>query len=526
MAFSVAYSQSYFSTTTSNTNSSVNISHLGSITLGSIYGSISDPFRDLEGRFLDVYNSSGNVSFRVGNNSGKFNISVAGANGAFFPSAETGNIILRKQTTNKVIFSLNNTANDGNHSFVFGDDVNQNTLNILNNGRIGIGTSNPQHNLDIKTGGGYLRTFTNGTEYVVNTTGGWARSFKFTNDSDNEQTTSFGSINGTAFISSGFNNSSDPTGYNNRKFVLTPSGNVGIGTVSPQETLHVNGSIRGNIGTGALRVKSSTGYLDLGAQNSSWAHIYTDRPAVIFNKDIYTTTNSFSSYTGDLLLKAQGSEKFRIKSSNGYVGIGTTNPAAKLHVFNGDNSYGAILANADEASFSLYTKSISTQPVNIESFRLGLKYGTDENNGFISFYRGGGTSGGFLGFSTNGIERIRVDNNGNVGIGTSNPDSELTVKGKIHTQEVNIDLNGAVAPDYVFLEDYNLRTLDEVSYYINKNGHLPNIPSAKKMEEEGVNLKEMTLKLLEKIEELTLYTIEQEKRIKQLEKKLNENEKK
>ncbi len=99
---------------------------------------------------------------------------------------------------------------------------------------------------------------------------------------------------------------------------------------------------------------------------------------------------------------------------------------------------------------------------------------------------------------------------GNVGIGTTAPDAPLTVKGHIHAQEVTVDLNGAVAPDYVFYDDYALRSLEEVQRYIDLHGHLPNIPSAKEMETEGVHLKTMNLKLLEKIEELTLYVMEQD----------------
>src|SRR5690606_16940493 len=106
------------------------------------------------------------------------------------------------------------------------------------------------------------------------------------------------------------------------------------------------------------------------------------------------------------------------------------------------------------------------------------------------------------------------DVDGNVGIGTTNPDAKLTVKGKIHAQEVKLDLEGAAAPDYVFNEDYDLKTLDEVRAHIDKEGHLPNVPSAKDMESNGINLKEMNLKLLEKIEELTLYILEQDKKIK------------
>lgn len=106
----------------------------------------------------------------------------------------------------------------------------------------------------------------------------------------------------------------------------------------------------------------------------------------------------------------------------------------------------------------------------------------------------------------------------NVGIGTATPDSKLTVKGNIHTNEVKVDLLGAVAPDYVFYKDYNLKSLKDIENYIATEGHLPNIPSAKTMETGGIHLKDMNLKLLEKIEELTLYTIQQEKRINTLEK--------
>jgi hypothetical protein len=99
---------------------------------------------------------------------------------------------------------------------------------------------------------------------------------------------------------------------------------------------------------------------------------------------------------------------------------------------------------------------------------------------------------------------------GALGIGTTTPDEALTVKGKIHTNEVRVDLNSPIeqGPDYVFEPTYNLLPLSEVESYIKANKHLPEVPSAKQMEEEGLNLKEMNLLLLKKVEELTLYVIE------------------
>lgn len=124
---------------------------------------------------------------------------------------------------------------------------------------------------------------------------------------------------------------------------------------------------------------------------------------------------------------------------------------------------------------------------------------------------GGGGSGGS--WTENGNDIYYTA--GKVGVGTSSPDYELTVKGKIHAEEVKVDLQ-VPAPDYVFKTDYSLLSLDEVQNHIDQYGHLPNIPSAREMEENGVNLGTMEMRLLEKIEELTLYLLQQEEQIQQL----------
>lgn len=127
-----------------------------------------------------------------------------------------------------------------------------------------------------------------------------------------------------------------------------------------------------------------------------------------------------------------------------------------------------------------------------------------------------------------------TEKNGMIGIGTQTPDELLTVKGKIHTQEVLVDLKGAVAPDYVFERyftgaselnsHYRMPSLSELAVYIEKYHHLPGIPSAKELEEEGLSLKAMNLLLLEKIEELTLYTLQQQKEIEALKEKVSKLE--
>jgi hypothetical protein len=97
---------------------------------------------------------------------------------------------------------------------------------------------------------------------------------------------------------------------------------------------------------------------------------------------------------------------------------------------------------------------------------------------------------------------------GFLGLGTTNPDAKLSVRGQVHAQEVKIDLSGSVAPDYVFAKNYKLPSLEEVKAYIDQHQHLPEVPSAKEMDANGINVREMNLLLLKKVEELTLYMIE------------------
>ena len=133
---------------------------------------------------------------------------------------------------------------------------------------------------------------------------------------------------------------------------------------------------------------------------------------------------------------------------------------------------------------------------------------------------------------------LQIMSNGRVGIGTTSPDAKLAVNGDIHAEEVRVDLT-VPGPDYVFEEDYDLPTLESIESYTQQNKHLPGVPSAQEMEENGIDLGVMDMLLLKKVEELTLYLIEQneligdlkyqneqlEKRVKLLERKpVHENE--
>ncbi|MDR7130065.1 hypothetical protein J2X69_002412 [Algoriphagus sp. 4150] len=119
-------------------------------------------------------------------------------------------------------------------------------------------------------------------------------------------------------------------------------------------------------------------------------------------------------------------------------------------------------------------------------------------------------------FTANQGVKLTVENNGSMGIGTSALSGYmLAVNGRIRAKEVKVETGWS---DFVFKSNYVLPTLAEVEEYIKEKGHLKDIPSAEEVAENGIFLGEMDSKLLQKIEELTLYIIEQNKRIENLEK--------
>jgi hypothetical protein len=95
---------------------------------------------------------------------------------------------------------------------------------------------------------------------------------------------------------------------------------------------------------------------------------------------------------------------------------------------------------------------------------------------------------------------------------------KLTVTGKVICEELKVQLQGAW-PDYVFENKYNLMPMSELRDFITNNNHLPNIPAAASMEKNGIEVGEMQRKMMEKIEELTLYVLQLEEKVNNLSKK-------
>ena len=126
------------------------------------------------------------------------------------------------------------------------------------------------------------------------------------------------------------------------------------------------------------------------------------------------------------------------------------------------------------------------------------------------------TSNGML--TTELKEHMRIKFNGNIGIGTANPDEKLSVKGTVKAMRVKVTQTGWA--DFVFAPSYRLPPLGEVERFIRQNRHLPEIPSEKEVAENGVDLGEMNRRLLQKVEELTLYIIQQEKEMRVVKERL------
>ncbi|MEO9804385.1 MAG: hypothetical protein ABJF04_14100 [Reichenbachiella sp.] len=217
------------------------------------------------------------------------------------------------------------------------------------------------------------------------------------------------------------------------------------------------------------------------------------------NKNFAQIVNSGGGYF-TFHTNNNGSVEERLKlANNGFVGIGISAPAYQLDV-NGNLAIGR-QGNAGVINFRRGTDGW------VEAAKIGFN-GADEGHDFAFKLSSG--SGAFT-FHTNNNgsvdERLRITSFGNIGIGTTTPDSKLTVAGKIHSREVQVSVDAGA--DFVFEEDYELTSLEELDQYVKENKHLPEIASAKEMESEGIHLAEMNIKLLQKIEELTLHMIEQ-----------------
>lgn len=268
---------------------------------------------------------------------------------------------------------------------------------------------------------------------------------------------------------------------------------VGIGLTNPTYSLDVKGGV-------GLYNSSST---FVGLLSSDASGNFTISSSMSLNAGSPSKT---------LLLNAPGNYATAVP---GRVGIGTNAPneaqfVVKGHMNNtvamfGQGSPGISLANSwSSVGFNSYVgKNGSTLVWKAMSNGYGAVLECNPSNGWVYLVQNGYTTSNAIPSRTNPLS---IAANGNVLIGTvSDFGYKLAVNGSIRAKEVRVESNWA---DYVFADDYRLRPLAEVEAFITANDHLPGIPPACVIQETGLDLADLTTKMMAKIEELTLYTIE------------------
>jgi hypothetical protein len=254
---------------------------------------------------------------------------------------------------------------------------------------------------------------------------------------------------------------------------VATNGNVGIGDLTPDEALHVQGN-------GLFDGTNPTIQLQNSGVNKGYFQLSGD--------NVRTGTNSGNA-AGKYIFRINGTDRVFIDPS-GNMGIGTASPLAKLDVA------GRIrIAHSGEA--------------------LGI----DGSNPNIGFYHNGvyrsfiSQTGSLLHVGVNN-GKLRLDAT-QIAIGSvqsTADDFKLAVSGKIICEELKVELV-ANWPDYVFADDYKLTPLNELKSFIDTHQHLPDIPKAEDVQKNGFEVGEMNKMLLRKVEELTLYMIDQQEQI-------------
>jgi hypothetical protein len=292
------------------------------------------------------------------------------------------------------------------------------------------------------------------------------------------------------------------------KLYVNATGQVAVNTAAPTANmeLSVNGDtysssqmfIGGTSGTAKLNIEGGDG---------ETVSILGTAPLIKLkdaaNSDVFVQASGNNLRMGTLSGNSAGKLVFRFNGTdrngmdvNGNFGLGTISPSALFHL-KGTNEVMRIEGTSPFIQFYNSTTAKSFIWSTGNDLKIGIS--TGNNTGRLIL----GTAGGG--------DQVFLDSDGTVGIGTSDTKGyKLGVDGNIVCEELKVKLSQNW-PDYVFADEYKLPSLSEVEKSIQLNKHLPGIPSAKEIHEEGINVGEMQKLMMQKIEELTLYVIDLQK---------------
>jgi hypothetical protein len=384
---------------------------------------------------------------------------------------------------------------------------------------VGIGTTTPYGRLVVSGSSGSFTSLLHGTDLAINLTGAQTDGALIFANGSTARGFIYGNSNGAMEIDAGGSNQNVGIKPSGTGYTLL-YGNVGVGTTSPAALLTAKGqtnnpwlSAERNSST-TLQFKivdaENTGYTaSTGTVSPAWTNVIDNN-----NSNIMLSTLNSGGTGGKIILDGNS------------VGIGTTSP----------NITGWGLATTLYNSSSHCGYEIGTGQTGNGILVGGVNFALTANTtykevGGMYAHISGSTSGNEglrLGFFTKddggtaNTERLTILSNGNVGIGTTNPGYLLAVKGKIAAKEVVVTQTGW--SDFVFKDNYKLKSLKQVAEYVKTNKHLEGIPTEAEVKKNGVSVGEMQAKLLEKVEELTLHMIEMKKENDELKTKVSKLE--